>query len=730
MPVFAYHVRGLDCAEEMAALRATVGRLPGVTDLSFDLLDGTMRLEADPSVVNDPAVLAAVREARLEAVRIPPGGAVNSRGPKQTFWAEHGRLLACAGSAVFTAAAFLVHAVWHGGLRHALAAGEEVPPHIYPLPVILLYGLAVVIGGWFIAPKAWSAIRQRRADMNLLMTIAVLGAIGIGQWFEAASVTALFSLALWLESWSVGRARRAVQALMTLSPPTARVVGEDDRSEIEHPVEDVLPGARVAVRPGERIPLDGVILEGATTINQAPITGESIPVVKQPGDEVFAGTINNEGAIRFRVLRPARDTTLARILRMVEDARQRRAPVEQAVERFARYYTPAVMVMAALVLVIPPLAGHGAWGDWFYRALVWLVMACPCALVIATPVSLVASLTAAARKGVLIKGGVYLEIPASLRAVALDKTGTLTNGHPEVQAIIPLDNHTPVQLLATAAGLESQSDHPLARAVLRRAAAGGVAPRPASDHQAVPGKGVYALIEGRRYWIGNHRWLHEMSLEDESLHRRLESLEDEGHSVVIIGQSQHVCGLMTLADELRPGARAAVRRLKALGIRQVTMLTGDNEGTAAAIARAAGVDSFRAELLPGEKQEAVGELSRRYGPVAMIGDGVNDAPALAAAAVGIAMGAAGTDAALETADIALMSDELSRVPWLIRHSRRTRRVIRANLIIALGIKAVFMVLAALGRATLWMAIAADMGASLLVISHGLRLRHGGEEAAL
>ena len=558
--------------------------------------------------------------------------------------------------------------------------------------------------------------------MNLLMTIAVIGAMIIGQWFEAGTVAFLFSFSLLLESWSVSRARRAIRTLVNLTPPTARYICSHDGEIMEKPVAAVPLGSTVLVRPGERIPLDGVITKGRTSVNQAPITGESIPVIKEEGSEVFAGTINEDGAIEFKATKPAADTTLSRIIRMVEQAQSRRAPVEQWVEKFAHYYTPAMIAVAFLVAVVPPLFG-GGWGNWFYEALVMLVIACPCALVISTPVSIVAALTAATKAGVLIKGGAFLEAVARVRVFALDKTGTLTQGHPEVQAIIPLNGHTPSELLARAAALEIHSEHPLAAAVLRKAQLENVKPLVAQDFRALKGRGAEASIDGHLFWVGSHRLLHEKGVEESEMHEQAQRMEDAGHSVIVVGSDRHVCGLISVADAIRPGAADLIRQLKAAGVRHVVMLTGDNQGTADAVGHAVGVDEIQAELLPEDKMLAIQEIERIHGPVAMVGDGVNDAPALATATIGIAMGAAGTDAAVETADIALMSDDLSRLPWLIRHAHRSLRIIRQNIMFALGVKAVFVVLALAHMASLWMAIAADMGTSLLVIFNALRLLH-------
>ncbi|MDX9975034.1 MAG: heavy metal translocating P-type ATPase, partial [FCB group bacterium] len=629
----------------------------------------------------------------------------------------------CAASGAFLTAGFAREDFAHGW--YDAFAGAHANLGTFPPATIAFYIAAIVAGGWFIFPKALFAARKLRPDMNLLMTVAVIGAAAINEWFEAASVTFLFALALLLESWSVGRARRAIGALVDLSPTKARYRCPHDGDIEEKPVDDVPVGVTVLVRPGEKVPLDGIVTKGATSINQAAITGESVPVVKAGGDEVYAGTLNNEGAFEFRSTKPANDTTLARIIRMVEEAQSRRAPSEQWVETFARYYTPAMMLFAVLIAVVPPLVFGGDWSAWFYEALVILVIACPCALVISTPVSIVAGLTRAARSGVLIKGGAYLEAPARLRVIALDKTGTLTLGKPVVRRIVPLSGHTRPELLERAAALEAMSEHPIAQALLQCAREEGVSPEPAESFTSIHGKGAEARIGGRLFWIGSHRLLHERCGDDCELHDEAEALEDAGHSVVFIGNDNHVCGLISVADELRPEAADVVAELKAAGIERVVMLTGDNEGTAEAIAELAGLDEFRAELLPEDKVRAVRELRTQYRYVGMVGDGVNDAPAMAESSLAIAMGAAGSDAAIETADIALMSDDLTRLPWLLRHSRRTLAVIKQNIVFALGVKVAFIAMALAGVATLWMAIAADMGASLLVIFNALRLLRGG-----
>jgi Cd2+/Zn2+-exporting ATPase len=629
------------------------------------------------------------------------------------------RVRATAVSGVAAAAGFVVHALSSGGWAAALGAEAAA----VPLAARALYLVAVVSGGWFVAPKAWSAARRLRPDMNLLMTLAVLGAIGIGEWLEAATVAFLFALSLALEAWSVGRARRAVEALLALAPPVVRVVdGCCGAREIA--VAEARAGMRFRVRPGERLPLDGTIVAGASDLDEAPITGESLPVDKREGDEVFAGSINGRGALEVEATRPPGDTLLARILRRVEEARSRRSPSEQWVERFARVYTPLVFVSALAVAIGLPLLAAVPWSEALYRALALLVIGCPCALVVATPVAVVAALASAARHGVLLKGGGALELPARLATVAFDKTGTLTRGRPKVVEVVPLAEHDERALLERAAALEAASEHPVARAIRAHAAALGVRPARAESFENLPGRGARGTIGGRPFWIGSHRYLEERGQETPEVHARLEALAAAGRSVVVVGNADHVCGLLAVADEVRPESRAAVAALHAAGVRRVALLTGDHAPTAAAVAREVGIDEVRSELLPDDKLAAVEELVARDGAVAMVGDGVNDAPALARATLGVAMGEAGTDAAIESADVALMSDDLGKLAWLVGHSRRTLAVIRANVTFALAVKAAFVVLAFAGWTSLWAAIAADMGATLLVVANALRLLRG------
>ena len=711
-----FKIHGMDCAEEVAVLKRAVGPVVGGEDrLAFDILNGRMIVEGSADANIGAAVVRAVHATGMRAEPWQD----RTAAARTTFWEQNGRIALTVTSACFLALGFGVHSALAGGLRAALGSEGLGRAHDIPVYVRGFYTVAIVSGAWFVAPKALYAVSRARPDMNLLMTLAIVGAIGIGEWFEAATVAFLFALSLTLEAWSVGRARRAIEALMDLAPPMARLLESGGAREVLP--GDVPVGARFLVKPGEKIPLDGVVLRGASAVNQAPITGESVPVSKEVGAPVYAGTINGDGALEVQSTKPATDTTLAHIIRLVGEASSRRAPSELWVERFASVYTPTVLAIAVCVAVIPPALFGQAWALWLYRSLVLLVIGCPCALVISTPVTIVAALAAAARNGVLIKGGTFVEAPARIRAIAFDKTGTLTCGHAEVLEVVPLDGHNDVELLQRVAGMEAHSDHPFATAIVRYAKERQVNILSVDDFQIVQGKGAIGHIAGTEYWIGSHRYLEERQQETPDIHERLERMAADGRSVVVVGNRRHVCGLIAIADEVRPEARSIVEQLRREGIERVVMLTGDNQATARAIAAHAGIEEVRSELLPADKVNAVEQLVEKYQTVAMIGDGVNDAPALARATLGIAMGAAGSDAAIETADIALMSDDLSKLPWLIRHSRRALAIIRQNIVLSLAVKAIFVILTFAGFASLWAAIAADMGVSFVVIVNALRL---------
>lgn len=713
-----FRIHGMDCADEVAILRREIEPIvkePG--RLSFDILRGKMNVDQGDPAVTEAGLVAAVAKTGMRAEAWQDEKPTSS---DMSFWQRRGRTVLMVASGLFTIAAFGLHASVAGLSGAVGSEGTGLAEGEAPLVSVILYVTGIVSGGWYVAPRALAAVLRLRPDMNLLMAIAVVGAAAIGEWFEAATVTFLFAFSLALESWSVNRARRAVEALMAIAPPTARLLAPDGSTK-EVNAADVTVGSMILVKPGDRIPLDGTVRRGTSQVNQAPITGESMPVDKAPPAEVFAGTVNGDGALEVEVTRLVGETTLAQIIRMVEEAQSRRAPSEQWVDRFARVYTPVILGVAILIAIVPPLLFGGDSGEWFYRALVLLVIGCPCALVISTPVSIVASLAAAAKAGVLVKGGTFIEAPAKLRAVALDKTGTLTAGTPQVVEVNPLANHTEQELLKAMGAIEAHSDHPLARAIVAHVQEKGITWSPASEVQSVQGRGVTAAIDGKRYWLGSHRYLEELKQETPELHEQIEAMSSAGRTVVVMGTDDHVCGFITLADAVRPESAVAIRELHELGVEHVVMLTGDNKPTAERVAREVGIDEVHAELLPADKVAAVEDLVRRFTYVAMIGDGVNDAPAMGRATIGMAMGAVGSDAAIEAADVALMSDDLSRLPWLIKHSRRTMGIIRQNVVLSLGVKAVFVVLTFGGFASLWSAIAADMGVSLLVIANALRL---------
>lgn len=711
----SFLVSGLDCAEEVAILNKVVGpKVGGADHLAFDVINGRMTVLDSARPISDDEVADLVASTGMTAT---PWDAENASQDQAAHLARQKRFTALSGG--FWAAGFLYHIIetGAGGAFRLFSGHGEVP---MPLIETGLFAVAVLFGVWLVAPKAWSSARRISPDMNLLMVVAVTGAIGLGEFFEAATVAFFFSLSLYLESWSVGRARNAVSALLDLAPPTARVI-RPDGSEADVPAAQVAVGDRFVVRGGDRIPLDGEVTDGAGAVDQAPITGESALIPKEPGDEVYAGTINGEGTLTVRATKAASDTVLAKIIRMVGDAHARRAPVEQWVAKFARIYTPIVMALAVALAVLPPLLFGGAWDYWFYNALVLLVIACPCALVISTPVSIVAALTASARAGVLIKGGAYVEAPGRTTALAMDKTGTITMGEPEVAAVHPLGQASAQDLITMAAALEARSSHPLARAILAKAEADGITVSAAEDTRTVPGRGLEGMAQGQSIWLGSDRFAEEKGFGAAIPADLRDQIEGAGSTLVAVGNDAGVTGVLELRDRIRPDVKGIVARLHAQGVNTIVMLTGDNARTARAVAAEVGIDEVRASLLPEDKVTAIEELVANHDMVAMIGDGVNDAPAMARAHYAIAMGAVGSDAAIETADIALMTDDIGKVPWLIDHSRRTMSIIHQNIVVSLATKAVFVAATAFGMASMWGAIAADVGVSLLVVANALRL---------
>ena len=689
-----YTVEGLCCAAEVRQIEAKLDGHPGVSSLRIDPVSHTMDVVGPiPSTEVEQAIGSLGMKARR----------AGAPAPEASWWERRGRLVLAAVSGV----------LWLGSIAAGKWAGSELAA------AVLAVG-AVVSGGWYVFPRGYRAARNLALDMNFLMSVAAIGALLIGEYAEAASVMFLFAVAQLLESASMERARHAIRSLMELAPAQATVLR--DGREVRVAAEEVEVEETVVVRPGEKIAVDGEVLDGRSAVNQAPITGESMPVAKDPGDEVFAGTLNGEGVLEVRSTRPHADTTLARIIHAVEEAQATRAPSQAFVDRFARVYTPVVVAAAVLLAVLPPLLFGAAWGEWFYRALALLVVACPCALVISTPVTVVSALAGAARRGILIKGGLHLENAGRIRVVALDKTGTVTEGRPEVTSVHPLNGTDSRRVLALAAAVESRSEHPLAAAILERARAEGLTITAADATRAHPGRGVEAVVAGRRVRVGSERLFSELGLTDGAATTEARRLEEDGSTVVLVAEEDRFLGAIAVADRLRPDAASSVAALRSSGVGTIALLTGDNAATARAVASALGDEGLvvKAGLLPADKVTAVRELEAAHGPVLMVGDGINDAPALAASTAGVALGAAGTDVALETADIALMADDLSKLPELIRLARKAEGIIRGNIAFALLVKAVFVVLAAGGIATLWMAVLADMGASLLVIANGMR----------
>ncbi|MCY1336494.1 Cadmium-transporting ATPase [compost metagenome] len=686
-------IQQMDCPTEEALIRGRLGGMPGVVALEFNLLQRVLGIHHQPGALE--GALEAIRELgftpALEGA--PANEAVVE--PTRRNW----QLAAAGGAAVL---AEVLH--FSGWLPEWTVAALA-------LVAILLCGLETY-------RKGWVALKNRNLNINALMSIAVTGAVLIGEWPEAAMVMVLFVIAERIEARSLDRARQAIRGLMALAPEQATVQQADGIWQTQV-VREVMLGARVRVRPGERIGLDGEVLEGRSTVDQAPITGESLPVEKGIGDPLFAGTINQAGELEYRVTALADDSTLARIIHSVEEAQGAKAPTQRFVDRFSRIYTPAVFVLALVVALLPPLFG-GAWLDWLYRALVLLVVACPCALVISTPVTIVSGLAAAARHGLLVKGGVYLETGGRLDVLALDKTGTITHGRPAQTDFEALDPAFAESARSIAASLAARSDHPVSQALARQAELEGIAPLPVSAFEALLGRGSRGELEGRRYHLGNHRLVEDLGLCSPALEERLERLERQGKSVVLLCAEDRVLALFAVADTVKPSSREALEQLHALGIRSL-MLSGDNPHTAETIGRAVGIDEIRGNLLPGDKLKAIEALQADGHVVGMVGDGINDAPALARADIGYAMAAAGSDSAIETADVALMDDDLRKLATFIRLSRDTARILRQNIAVALGIKALFLAIAVAGEATLWMAVFADMGVSLLVVFNGLRL---------
>ncbi|MBA1188299.1 heavy metal translocating P-type ATPase [Pseudomonas entomophila] len=694
-----FRIEAMDCPTEQGLIQDQLSRMPGIEQLEFNLLNrvlGVRHTLADITKIQQAiASLGMHAEPLADDADSAPLGT-----PTRTRWWP----LALSASAALAAE-----------ILHFTALAPEW--------VVALLALGAILGcGLGTYRKGWIALRHLNLNINALMSIAVTGAVLIGQWPEAAMVMVLFTLAELIEARSLDRARRAIGGLMQLTPDMATVrQAEGEWREV--PVREVALGAAVRVKPGERIGLDGEVVSGQSTVDQAPITGESLPVEKGVGDKVFAGTINQSGALEYRVTAAAGESTLARIIKAVEQAQGAKAPTQRFVDRFSRLYTPIVFGVALLVALVPPLLLGGLWFDWIYRALVLLVVACPCALVISTPVTIVSGLAAAARKGILVKGGVYLEEGRKLGVLALDKTGTLTHGRPVQTDFQVLQPAFEARAQGLATSLAARSDHPVSRAIAEQGRAQGLASDTVEAFTALAGRGVRGEIGGQTYHLGNHRLVEELGLCSPALETELDRLERQGKTVVLLLDRSGPLALFAVADSVKSSSREAIAQLHALGVRTL-MLTGDNPHTAQAIAEQVGIDEAEGNLLPEDKLRLIERHAGQGQRVGMVGDGINDAPALARADIGFAMAAAGTDTAIETADVALMDDDLRKIPAFIALSRQTARILTQNLALALGIKAVFLAITFAGLSTLWMAVFADMGVSLLVVFNGLRLlRH-------
>lgn len=692
----ALYVEGMDCADEATVVDKKLKSLAGVLSLELNVASQKLEVIYDPSRVSAEVIIKAIAETGMKARLVKP------RSKAKPWWQDtRVKLIAISGIVILTA--FVLERL---GLTHEIAR--------------FIYGAAILVGGYFPAKMALAGLRTKTLNIYTLLLVATVGAIVLGFWDEAAILVFVYTWGAVMETYVTERARGSLRLLMELVPREALV--KQNGQELTLPVEEIELGKTVIVRPGERVPLDGVVLTGSSSVDQAPITGESLPVSKSPGDTVFAGSINQRGSLEVRVTKLSQDTTLARIIQSVERAEAKKSSYQHFAERFGKVYTPAIFLLALFVATVPLLLGQ-PFTPWSYRALVVLVVSCSCGLALSVPISVLAAVSHAARKGILIKGGADLEAAGRVDVVVFDKTGTLTIGLPRVTDVINL-NSSGLNVLSLAASIESRSEHPLADAILRKAREEEVGITPLQDFEALTGLGARSNINGKVYYVGSRRLCEQMSIPLTGAEKELARLESEGKSTVLVLGQGEVLGIIAIADQLRPEAKTSIRELKRAGIKRVVMLTGDNEGTARAIATEAGVDEYRSQLLPEDKVEAVKELKQKYARVAMVGDGVNDAPAMAVADVGIAMGAAGTDIALETADLALMSDDLSKIPYALRLSRRAVVTIKQNVAASLAIVALVVTLALLGKIGLVPGLLVNEGSALLVMLNGLKLLKG------
>ena len=712
-----FRIATMDCSAEESDIRRALEPIPNIRSLGFQLGARTLRIDAAEETY--PLALEAIRKAGFDPKPVQLGAPVahGEEGHDHRHDDEHDHDHGFSGG------------IWRLVIALVLASGAEAVSYFAPDTMVwkgvgmAVAAVAIWLAGIDTYKKGMAALFRAKLNINALMAVAVTGAFVIGQWPEAAMVMALYAIAELIEAKAVDRARNAIKGLLALAPQEALMLSPDG-SWTSTPAAQVAIGATVRIKPGERVPLDGIISKGNGAINQAPITGESIPVDKAPGDPVFAGTINQTGELELRVSAIASNTTLARIIQAVEQAQGTRAPTQRFVDKFAAIYTPAVFAIAVGVAALMPLLMSLTWTEAIYKALVLLVIACPCALVISTPVTVVSGLSTAARRGILIKGGTYLENARLLKAIAIDKTGTITEGKPKLVEWKVWNGADEATAKQGAASLAARSDHPVSKAISVSLSADALE---VEDFKALPGRGVEGLVNNQRLWLSNHRAIHESGICSPELEAALGRHEQQGRTVTLLADEKKVLALFAVADTIKETSRQAILDLKALGVTSV-MLTGDNAATAKAIASHAGIEDARGDLLPEAKLEAIKEMQKRYGATGMTGDGINDAPALAQADIGFAMGAAGTDTAMEAADVVIMNDNLMRVAETVQLSKRTHSILWQNIALALGIKSVFLVMTVFGTATMWMAVFADMGASLLVVGNGLRLLRSSKNA--
>lgn len=692
-----YRVQGFTCASCAAQFEENVKKLPGITNAKVNF--GASKI----TVFGKSSIKELEKAGAFENLKIYPENQ-EVRVERDPFWKRR-ETIQVAISLVF--------------LLLGWSLGESYGER--SIPSVASYIFSMLIGGYGLFRRGLMNLIRFQFDMYTLMTIAIFGAGAIGEWGEGATVVILFTISEALETYSMEQARQSIRSLMDVAPKQAVI--RRGKEELIIPVDDIQIGDIMIVKPGQKLAMDGIVVKGSSSINQAAITGESIPVAKFVGDEVYAGTLNEEGLLEVEVTKRVEDTTIAKIIHLVEEAQAERAPSQAFVDRFAKVYTPMILLAGLLVAVIPPLLFQADWGEWIYRGLALLVVGCPCALVISTPVAIVTAIGNAAHKGVLIKGGIHLEEAGTLSVIAFDKTGTLTRGVPAVTDIISFVPGKEKEYLGIAASIEKNSQHPLASAILRKAEAESISMHNVEDFSSLTGKGVQAKINRVHYYIGSPALFEEIlpSGVPEKTTKTILDLQKQGKTVIMLGTGVEILSLIAIADEVRESSREVIQQLHELGIKKTVMLTGDNQATAEAIGKKLCVGEVQAELLPQQKQEFIKHLRADGSKVAMVGDGVNDAPALAASTVGIAMGGAGTDTALETADIALMADDLTKLPFTLKLSRKALQIIKQNITFSLLIKAVAFLLIAPGWLTLWLAIFADMGATLLVTLNGLRL---------